>query len=188
MNYENEVWKPVPGYEGHYEVSDMGRVRSLKHGRIRILKLSKYFGGRYNTIMLSINSKKRVFIIHRLVFSVFNGSLQDGLVIDHIDGDTFNNTSSNLRQVTQLENARAGADRKRLSGKSTSRYTGVTKFVTHDIHYFEVRHIRTRVAQFRCEAIAGFVANVFNNNLITPEPLKHKDIRPGKKPKGCGQA
>jgi hypothetical protein len=188
MNYENEVWKQVPGYEGHYEVSDMGRVRSIKFGMIKILKQSKRCKSRYYFVQLSLNGIQKNYSVHRLVFSAFNGSLQDELVIDHIDGDTCNNTSYNLRQVTQLENARAGADRKRLSGKSTSRYTGVTKSVKHDIHYFEVKHIRTRVALFRCEAIAGFVAKMIYDGVISPEPLKGKRIIIGKKMKGCGQA
>lgn len=187
MNYENEVWKPVVGYEGYYEVSDIGRVRSLYFRKIKMHK--QYINKQgYCVVWLALNAKQKVFQVHRLVYNAFKESLKEGLVIDHIDGNPLNNTLSNLRQITQRENTQAGYDRKRITCKMSSRYPGVTKFVQHGLTCFKVSKYKITIAIFRCEAIAGFVAKMVNDGTIPRERLKCKLIRPGKKPKGCGQA
>lgn len=94
-----ETWKPVRGYEGIYEVSDLGRVMSLRTGKI--LKNQPNRG--YLCTTLTNQTTKR-FSVHRLVYEAFHGPIPDGLQIDHIDGDKANNTLSNLRAVTPKEN------------------------------------------------------------------------------------
>ncbi|WP_369414083.1 NUMOD4 motif-containing HNH endonuclease [Paracandidimonas lactea] len=109
----NENWLPVPGYEGLYSVSDLGRVRSER--RIipragseyvqpeRILKPSNDGKG-YFRVNLSRNAKPKVFYIHQLVMLSFVGPQSESADVCHADGDTSNNRLSNLRYDTRAAN------------------------------------------------------------------------------------
>ena len=106
-----EMWRPVVGFEGYYEVSNYGGVRGLPRidGMGRALKggrmaLSVGYCGRLQ-IKLMINGiafRKRV---HRLVLEAFVGPCPEGLVCCHNDGDHTNNHVSNLRWDTLKSNA-----------------------------------------------------------------------------------
>lgn len=101
-----EIWKAIPDYEGLYDGSNWGRVRSLnynKTGQIRILKPSKTKFG-YEIVGLRKEGKREWFYVHRLVYEIFCGEIPEGLVIDHVDGDKNNNRLENLRVCTQKEN------------------------------------------------------------------------------------
>ena len=112
-----ERWLPVPGWEGLYEVSDLGRVRSLDryvrthhNGRRlvpgRILKpqpASKY--GHLKVGFSSEGSKIRWYQIHQLVMLAFVGPCPDGMEIRHIDSMPWNNALANLAYGTRKENA-----------------------------------------------------------------------------------
>ena len=117
---EKEEWKPIPKFEGLYEISSYGRVKSLKFNKELILKViinSK----KYQKVSLYKNKIKSTKIIHQLVAEAFLNHKPCGLklVVDHINNDKLDNRVENLRIVTQRENA----NRKHL--KSTSKYTGV---------------------------------------------------------------
>lgn len=101
-----EIWKAIPNYEGLYDGSNWGRVRSLnynKTGQIRILKPGKTKFG-YERVCLCKDRKRKWFSMHRLVYEAFNGKIPEGMVIDHVDGCKTNNNLSNLRCVTPKEN------------------------------------------------------------------------------------
>lgn len=66
----NEVWRDVDGYDGMYQVSDLGRVRSLKFGKVRVLRPGKGRGG-YLIVDLSKENKKKTVKVHRLVAQAF---------------------------------------------------------------------------------------------------------------------
>lgn len=109
---ENEIWKPIPGYEGLYEVSNLGRVRSIKYFnpannkiyiRTRVLKPSKHENG-YLRVGLCKNCKEKKFRIHRLVGMVFISNPNNYLEINHIDGNKENNCVSNLEWCTREYN------------------------------------------------------------------------------------
>lgn len=100
-----ETFKPVKGYEGLYEVSDYGAVRSLQFkGKKRI----KYLNGRdsfgYRQVHLSNGKSHKMIFVHRIVYEAFNSPIPYGYEIDHIDGDRNNNKLSNLRVVTHRDN------------------------------------------------------------------------------------
>ena len=95
-----ETFKPVRGYDGLYEVSDYGCVRSLRSGKILKIQLKR--GYTYTSLT---NQKTKHFSIHRLVWEAFNCTIPEGMQIDHIDGDKTNNKLSNLRVVTPKENS-----------------------------------------------------------------------------------
>lgn len=108
---ETEIWKPIAGWEGLYEVSSLGRVRALptkyRHG-IRVLKPSLRVGGYYRVTLTSHQVSAQI-LIHRLVLVAFIGPCPPGCESRHLDGVRSHNWLSNLRWGTKLENA---ADRK----------------------------------------------------------------------------
>lgn len=98
-----ETFKDIPGYEGLYQVSDYGCVRSLKFGKVRYLRNVKRLDG-YENINLCREGKKKKFSVHRLVWEAFVGQIPDGYEIDHINTKRDDNRLANLRVVTPKEN------------------------------------------------------------------------------------
>lgn len=114
MENNSEIWKPVVGYEGVYEVSSFGKVRSLKRTRKgkcesecgvkeRLLKPSKHTKG-YLVCGLSKDGKLKYFKVHRLVAEAFLPNPENKEQIDHINTIKTDNCISNLRWVTPKEN------------------------------------------------------------------------------------
>lgn len=100
---KQEIWKPVVGYEDFYEVSNLGRVKSLHRGKERILKPSSERG--YFRVDLSKNGKKEHCQVHQLVMESFVGRCPDGCEVDHIDWNPENNMLDNLRYIPKKENS-----------------------------------------------------------------------------------
>ena len=101
-----EIWKDVVDYEGMYEVSNLGRVKSLKYVKRRILKLGLDNYG-YKKVDLYNNKKAATKTIHKLVAAAFLNHVPCGmkLVIDHIDNDKLKNNVNNLQIITHRLNA-----------------------------------------------------------------------------------
>ena len=102
-----EVWKPVVGYEGLYEVSSLGRVMSCNlyaHKEPKIMKLSDNGTG-YCVVGLSKNGKVKQFLVHRLVAEAFLEKI-DGLdLINHKDENKKNNRIENLEWCDKSYNS-----------------------------------------------------------------------------------
>lgn len=114
-----EEWRPVVGYEGLYEVSDKGRVRSLwcANGRVLrkrdtpyVLKQSKHGFG-YLTVNLAKNGKHATTGVHTIVCAAFRGPAPEGTICGHDDNDPANNRLGNLNWITYSKNN--GDDRQR---------------------------------------------------------------------------
>jgi NUMOD4 motif/HNH endonuclease len=111
-----EAWLPVPGYEGFYEVSDLGRVRSLPRWKVRggILKPFTTGQAKYAAVTLYSGSKAsaRTWAVHVLVAMAFCEGHAPGLEVRHENGDKHNNAASNLswgtHQVNQQDMIRHG--------------------------------------------------------------------------------
>lgn len=107
-----EIWKDIEGYEGLYQVSDLGRVKSSYTDRI--LKGSKHITG-YLVVNLyknNIGSTKR---IHRLVAQAFIPNLENKSDVNHIDENKTNNKVSNLEWMTTKENINHGTRNERMA-------------------------------------------------------------------------
>lgn len=112
-----EKWKDIKGYEGYYQVSNYGNVKSmdrvisnghslhLHKGRIMKLK-----GDRYKEIFLCKEGKGKKFFVHRLVAAAFIDNKDIKPEVNHIDGNKTNNHFSNLEWCTSKENKKHAWD------------------------------------------------------------------------------
>lgn len=107
-----EIWKDIPEWEGKYQVSSLGRVRSLdrlcaRGHKIkgRILNLNTHYKSGYKSVQLSNGKavRKNVHLLMAMAF-IDKDYLKKGLCCNHIDGDKGNNNLSNLEVVTLSEN------------------------------------------------------------------------------------
>ena len=115
---QNECWKPIKDYEGIYEVSNYGRVKSLErviynsgtknglytiHEKIIKQRINKKRHG-YCELSLHKNGKEKRFKVHRLVAEAFIPNPNNLPEVNHIDGNKENNHASNLEWCTSKEN------------------------------------------------------------------------------------
>lgn len=110
-----EIWNPIAGYEGLYEASSLGRIRSVprvvphrvsgsltRKSVIRSPQRHRKTG--YLLCNLSKAGKHRTHSVHRLVCEAFHGTPPEGMWVRHLDGDKTNNLASNLSWGTPQEN------------------------------------------------------------------------------------
>ena len=112
-----EAWKPIKDYEGLYEISNLGRVKSLNYrntGKEKVLKNIECSNG-YLMVNLTKNGKQKSFYVHRLVAETFIPNPEDKPCIDHINTIRTDNRVSNLRWVTQKENCNNELSKKKYS-------------------------------------------------------------------------
>ena len=126
---KTEQWRDVPNYEGLYQVSNLGNVKSLDRidnvsRNLKGVYLSKnaLSGSGYVFVYLSKEGKAKSYYIHQLVAISFLGHKRDGfkIVVDHIDNNKTNNNLDNLQLLSNRENSS-----KNVTG--SSQYTGVRK-------------------------------------------------------------
>ncbi len=98
-----EEWRPIPGHP-KYEVSSLGRVRSLHSAEPRVLKMHPA-GSRLDYLYVSLGGSTQG-AVHTFVAAAFLGPRPPGLEVRHLNGDPKNNTPSNLAYGTSSENAR----------------------------------------------------------------------------------
>lgn len=180
-----EVWKPIEGYEGLYEVSTMGNVRSLDRVvpmirgdngypiKERILKPHRR--GKYLFVVLYNEHGKKSYNIHRLVASAFiyNDDPKHKTTVNHKNEDRFDNRADNLEWCTLVDNLRygTGQERSQLTRRLTnkqSRPVGMydrrgnlhRKFISiHDAHRETgaQRHCIRMCCEGKAKTAGGFV-------------------------------
>jgi hypothetical protein len=130
----NEIWKDVSGYEGLYQVSNLGNVKSLdrmeklkngairkRQGRYLSLKVDKYG---YLIAVLTKNARHKDFKVHRLVAAAFIGNPNDYDQVNHKDENKKNNVVTNLEWCNAKYNTNYGTRNQRLTGRL---YTAETR-------------------------------------------------------------
>lgn len=144
----SELWKAVVGFEGYYEVSDLGRVRSLdridaqgRHLRGRVMKLQRHQTNKsdgYLHASFCRDSVKSSPLVHRLVLEAFTGPAPEGYEGAHDNGSASDNSLSNLVWKLPKDNA----DDRRRHGTSGAGEANAGAKLTESL----VKEIRRRVA------------------------------------------
>lgn len=121
---ENEIFVPVKGYEGLYEISNLGRVKGLMKSNSRKSDYLKNYLGKigYYVVCLSKDKKTKHLYIHRLLCENFIENNNNYKFVDHIDNVKTNNNLSNLRWCTKRQNE-SFSNRKKQH--HSSKYVGV---------------------------------------------------------------
>lgn len=176
-----ELWSPVPGWEGFYEVSTYGRVKSLQRCstagrgvgvyRGTLLKQSRTAAG-YPSVSLSRPGGGKQAYVHRLVAAAFLGPCPDGKEVCHGDGNPRNNAIWNLRYDTRLGNAKDRETHGTNVGGSLPGARNPNAKLTEEVVRFlrENQHLPLRELSRLVGVHLSTVANVLNrktwNHLV----------------------
>lgn len=131
-----EIWKSIPTYEGYYEISDQGRIRSLdryvraKGNKFRLVKgalkeIQHNYGG-YQIVSLCKSNKIHTFTVHQLVAWAFMPKFQKGMEINHIDGNKDHNYLCNLELSNPSHNQLHAVAHGLTKKRSISKYRNVS--------------------------------------------------------------
>ena len=154
-NFNDEIWKDIPNYEGWYKVSNYGRIKSLIRNTNnqyrkteRILKINT--SGKYYRICLYKDSIKKYYLVHRLVWEAFNGPIPEGMQVNHINEVKTDNRLLNLNLMTCKENINWGTATERrtikrskrviqldLNGNFIKEYTSLSNVGRETSYYFQ---------------------------------------------------
>ena len=155
-----EIWRDICGYEGLYQVSNFGRVKSLRFGREKLLKVGVSNTG-YANVSLIKNKSKKTFHVHVLVAVTFLPNPENKREVNHIDGDKQNNRVENLEWVTGSENTRHAIQNGQLQIKKGSQ-CHFAKLTDE-----QVRYIRAHYIAHHREFGANALAKKFNVSTST---------------------
>jgi hypothetical protein len=157
LNMPGEIWKEVAGYEGLYEVSDLGRVRSTKRvlidkiGRARRYRSKILSGGvsdkGYWAIMLCKDAEQKMTLVARLVATAFIPNPDGKAEVNHKDGNKNDNSVSNLEWMTHQENS---LHRNAVLGKNVGE--AVHNSTMTNTQVIEIRKMRAET-NLSCRAI-----------------------------------
>ena len=167
IELKNEQWKDIDGYDGMYQVSDLGRVRSLKFGRVKVLRARKDRLG-YLNIVLCREGKQKNYKIHRLVAQAFipNDNIFN-TEINHRNEDKSDNKVSNLEYCDRSYNMTYNDLNWRKKGTKRRK---LKKLYRPDLSY------RQNLKIFKANGISCSIGTV--NNLCRDLGLINRKQRP----------
>lgn len=121
-----EIWRPVVGYEGLYEVSSYGRVRSLRRGRILTSSINR---DGYVRCHIKVNGVSKYYLVHRMVAEAFIPNPDNLPQVNHKDEDKTNNRVENLEMCNAKYNSNYGSriERVRATKIKNGTYTGLSR-------------------------------------------------------------
>lgn len=170
-----EIWAPLPNYEGIYEVSDQGRIKSLKRTITRnkmqvtlserILKLGTDKHG-YRYFIAQGKGSPKTIKAHRAVLTAFVGPLPEGMVTRHLNGNASDNRLINLRYGTQRENSNDARIHGTMRGLSLTHCIRQHKLVEPNITAHTLRK-----GQRGCKACSRATSRIWDRNLA-PESIQ----------------
>lgn len=189
-----ETWRDIPGYKGLYQVSSLGRVKSMKRFRIcgrggkqplpeKIRLVGTDPKTHYHSVLLCKNSIRKGFLVHRLVALAFIPNPKGKAQVNHKDGDKSNNRIENLEWVTCKENHKhAHENGLGLKGSQvgTSKYTeSIVKGIIHDLVSGLIPTEAARNAGVKPNIVYGIVYGTSWKHVPKPSNLKEvvKDNR-----------
>lgn len=159
-----ELWKPVKAYEGAYEISNLGRLRSLdrwvnsknnskalKKGKLKKPTLNQYG---YYTVRLFKNQKAKNYSMHRLVAEAFIENPKNKPQINHIDGDKQNNKAINLEWCCASENMKHAYKLELIERKQGPDANGA-KFTRNQIRKIRYLHDIKKYTQVKLSKMYG---------------------------------
>jgi hypothetical protein len=155
-NLDGEIWKGISGYENLYQISNLGRIKSIRRNKILRHKFTTYG---YPMICLSVNGIKEYLLIHRLLGFAFISNPNNLSEIDHIDRNVKNYNLSNLRWVTRSENI----INTKIRTDNTTGHKNIYK--THDLN----------VKGYRVEIIRNNIKVVNKRCLTLEEAIEYRD-------------
>lgn len=167
-----EIWKDIEGYEGLYQVSNLGNVKSLNKRKGRILKLTKdHFG--YLRVNLYKDFKYKIHKVHRLVAQAFIENSNNYPIINHKDEDKTNNKVENLEWCDHKYNNNYGTVRKRQKQTATN-----NPKISKQVFCFETGVVYPSVRQLSRELNlnCGSVCHVCNGKHKTHKGLHFKYV------------
>lgn len=132
INLEGEIWKQVVGFEGKYEASNMGRIKSLNYNRKREERLLTLLPTKNGYLFTSLtkNGVTRHYLVHRLVYEAFHDSLPkfnastkgiERMEGNHINEIKTDNRIENLELVTCTENNNHGTHKQRIASSNSKK-------------------------------------------------------------------
>lgn len=108
MDIIKEIYKDIPNYKGLYQVSNLGKIKSLGNNKLKKEKILKnrLSSSGYLHVYLSKNKEGKNFKVHQLIAMAFLNHIPNGhkIVVDHIDNNPLNNYVENLQLISQREN------------------------------------------------------------------------------------
>jgi len=160
-----EVWKAIPGYEGFYEVSDLGRVKRIKVSQgacKRVLRPAPNRQG-YPCVDLYVGAKRRKWKVHRLVLRAFVGP--SDLHTNHKDGKPSNPRLVNLEYVTKSDNEKHKIN---VLKRGNIPYRGASNFNALHPDIAKIKHLRSQGLRLRdIVAVLGY-----RNDKVVIDVLK----------------
>jgi len=169
-----EQWKEIPGYEGCYECSESGQIRSIENRKFGLFGKSKIphyktYGGNlrkqhwhdktYYTIKLSKDNKTKTYSVHRLIALAFIPNPDSKPCINHIDGNPRNNCIDNLEWCTHSEN------------NLHAYRTGLLKS-GEEHHYAKLNDFQVRVIRKTSDISQSEIGKIFNVTQGTISNIK----------------
>ena len=157
-----EQWKQIQGYEGYYEISNLGNIRSIErtvdHNGRKVKRKGKMIKPNLNrngylTARLCKNGKSTAYLIHRLVAIHFIDNPNNKPVVNHKDFNRQNNNSENLEWTTQKENIEHAESRKDEATRIVNVKKALTKISPEDKQWIKDNYI-TRDKTFGAKALA----------------------------------
>ena len=152
-----EIWKDIIGYNGLYQISNCGRVKSFHYNTERILKYKTNNKG-YKWVSLNLDGNAKNCLVHRLVAEHFIENPNNYKIINHIDENPANNNFSNLEWCTQSENIRK-------SSKVRSHCKEKKILYAHKKTKYEDTSNKVK------QILNGNVVHIFNNALAVKRRL-----------------
>ena len=129
MDEQIEIWKNINGYNGKYQISNLGRIRDTNYRNTNKIKIRKILINNwgYQYVKITENGKIIHYFIHRLVYETFIGKIPDNMQVNHIDEDKTNNSLSNLNLLSPKDNSNYGTRNKRISETKKHRVYNIKK-------------------------------------------------------------